>query len=366
MLTDNNLQELLGYQSESPVLSIYLDTDPAEGNVDIHKLRLRSMLKEVDLPDDVAAVTRYFDHEHDWSGRSVAVFSCAPQGFLRAYTLAVPIRSRVRVSDRPHVKPLADLLDSYGGYGVVLVDKQDARMFYFHLGELREEEGLSGESVRRAKHGGGSQAMGGRGSLAGQMDNVDELAERNIKDAVEFATRFFKENNVRRILIGGTEDNVALFRGQLPKSWQSLVVGTFPISMHASHNEVLEKAMQVGEEAEYRREEKLANTVVTNAAKEKGGVLGLDDTLKAVHDGRVQILLIRDGYSAPGCRCTGCGYLSSQHMDACPYCGGQCEEITDAVELAVRKVMQLGGDVEVLHSDQVVGQFDQIGALLRY
>jgi len=366
MLTDSNLSELLGYKSESPVLSVYLDTDPAEGNVEIHKLRLRSMLKEVDLPDDIAAVTRYFDHEHDWSGRSVAVFSCTPDEFLRFYTLSVPVRSRVRVSDRPYVKPLADILDSYGGYGVALVDKQDVCMFYFHLGELREEEGLSGESVRRTKHGGGSQAAGRMGGTAGQADNIDELTERNIKDAVDFATQFFTENNVRRILIGGSDDNVAQFRGQLPKAWQSLVVGTFPMSMHASNAEVLEKAMKVGEEAEYRREEKLANTVVTNAAKGKGGVLGLDDTLKAVHDGRVQILLIRDGFRSTGCRCKGCGYLSSKRMGACPYCGGECEEISDAVELAVRKVMQLGGEVEVLHSDQAVGQFDQIGALLRY
>ena len=30
------------------------------------------------------------------------------------------------------------------------------------------------------------------------------------------------ENNVRRILIGGTEDNVSFFRAQLPKAWRSL------------------------------------------------------------------------------------------------------------------------------------------------
>lgn len=366
MFTDRDLQELLSYKTEAQVLSVYLDTDPSEGNVDVHKLRLRSMLKDVDMPEDVEAVTRYLDLEHDWSGRSVVMFSCSADDYFRVYPLAVRLRSRVRVGNRPYVKPLADLFDSYGGYGVVLVDKQEARFFYFHLGELREEEEIVGESVRRIKRGGGSQAAGRRGGVAGQTDRAEELAERNIKEAVEFATRFFKENNVRRILIGGTEDNVALFRNQLPKAWQSLVVGTFPISMHATHDEVLEKAMQIGEEAELRREEELAKTVVTNAAKGKGGVLGLDDTLKAVHEGRVQILLIRDGFQAEGCRCKGCGYLSAYHMQACPYCGGECEEIPDAVELAVRKVMQLGGEVEVLPANQVVGQFDHIGALLRY
>lgn len=366
MLTDRDLKELLGFKSQHGVLSVYLDTDPAEGNVDVHKRRFRSLIKDVNLADDIEAVSRYLDHEHDWSGRSVAIFSCNADEYLRAYSLAVPIGSRVREGDRPYVKPLANVLDSYGGFGVVLVDKQEARFFYFHLGELSESEELAGESIRRAKHGGGSQAAGRRGGSAGQTDYIDELTDRNIIKAAEFAAQFFKENNVRRIMVGGTEDIVSSFLGELPKAWQSLVVGTFPMSMHATHSEILEKAMQVGEEAELRKEIKLAEQVVTNAAKDQGGVLGLDDTLKAVHDGRVQILIIREGFRAPGCRCTGCGNLSAYRMKTCPFCSGTCEEIPDAVELAVRNVMKFGGEVEVLHREQVVGQFDQIGALLRY
>jgi peptide subunit release factor 1 (eRF1) len=264
------------------------------------------------------------------------------------------------------VKPLVDLLDSYGGYGVVLVDKQGARLFYFHLGELQEQDGVVGESVRHTKRGGGSQAVGRRGGSAGQTDYVEEVAERNIKEAVGFATRFFTENNVRRVLIGGTEDNVALFRAQLPKAWQSLVVGTFPVSMVASHIEVLERAMQIGKEAEIRREAHLAKTMVTNAAKGRGGVVNLEDTLNAIREGRVQTLLIRDGFRAPGNRCKSCGYLSSLPMETCPFCGGETEEIPDAVELAVRQVMQSGGEVEVLDKEHTIKGFEQIGAILRY
>jgi peptide chain release factor subunit 1 len=366
MLTDSDLRELLGYQARSPVLSVYLNTDPAEGNADAHRLRLRSLLKEVDLPEDTSVVLRYFDHTHAWSGRSVAVFSCASDEFLRAFSLAVPLRSRVRVSDRPHVKPLADLLDSYGGYGVALVDKQGARVFYFHLGELREQEGVMGESIHHTKRGGGSQAAGRRGGVAGQTGYEDEMAERNAKDAVGFATRFFSENNVRRVLIGGADENVALFRKLLPKAWQSLVVGTFPMSMVASQSEVLEKAMEVGQEAEHRREVQMVDTVVTNAAKGRGGTVDLGPTLNAVREGRVQTLLIRDGFRAPGWRCKGCGYLSAEHFDACPFCGQEGDQIPDAVELAVRQVMQSGGEVEVLRGDLAINELSQIGALLRY
>lgn len=366
MLTDQDFNELVNYKAKNPVLSVYLNTDPAEGNADAHKLRLRSMLKEVNLAEDVNAVLRFFDHKHDWSGRSVAVFSCAPEGFWRAFSLAVPVRSRVRINETPHVKPLADVLDSYGGYGVVLVDKQGARLFHFHLGKLQEQEGILGEAVKHTKRGGGSSAPGRRGGVAGQTDYEGEVAGRNMRDAVDFATRFFSEKKIRRVVIGGTDDNVALFRSYLPKSWQSLVVGVVTLDMTASYSEVLDRAMQIGMEAEKRREMHLVETVVTNAAKGKGGVVNLEDTLNAIREGRVQTLLMRDGFRAPGTRCKSCGFISSLPMDSCPFCGGQPEEIPDAVELAVHQVMQSGGDVEVLRSEKAVKGFEQIGALLRY
>ena len=366
MLTDRDLQELVSYQAKFPVLSVFLNTDPSEGNSEAHKLRLRSMLKQIDLPEDVFVVTRYFDHEHDWAGRSVAIFSCSPEQYLRAYSLGVPLRSRVRVASQPHVKPLVDLLDDYGGYGVVLVDKQGARLFYFNVGELQEQEGMMGESVRHTKRGGGSQTHGRRGGVAGVTGYADEVTDRNVKEAVEFATHFFAEKNVRRILLGGTDETITMFRNQLPKAWQSLVVGNFPISMTASHAEVLQKAMEIGSQAERRREERLVKAIVTNSAKGRGGVVDLDDTFNAIREGRVQTLVIRDGYRVPGTRCRSCGYISPIEPEYCPFCGGECETITDAVELAVHQVMISGGDVEVLQADQSVDTFKQIGALLRY
>jgi peptide subunit release factor 1 (eRF1) len=268
--------------------------------------------------------------------------------------------------DRPYVKPLADLLDHYGGYGVILVDKEGARLFHFDLGELREQEGARGEEVRRTKRGGGSTAPGRRGGSAGQTRYVEEVAERNLKDAARVAARFFKENRVRRVLIGGTDENVALFRQQLPKSWQSLVVGSFPITRTAGHPQVLAKAMERAQRAEREAERRLIEAVVTAAAKGKQGVLGLDDVLTAVHAGQVQTLLITEGLRAPGYRCRGCGYLTAQKAASCPFCGRDFERIEDAVELVVRKVMAGGADVEVVPGNPKLERAGRIAALLRY
>jgi len=220
--------------------------------------------------------------------------------------------------------------------------------------------------VRHTKRGGGSQSPGRRGGAAGQTNYVEEVAERNLKDAAEFSARFFGENNVRRIVLGGTEENLTFFRAHLPKAWQSLVVGTFPMSMTASHSDVQARAMQIGREAEIKREARLVEAVITGAAKGRGGVVQLEETLNAVHQGRVQTLLIQDGLRAPGRRCKSCGFITTQPESVCPFCGGAFGVVPDAVELVVRRVMQSGGEVEVLHNSPNLTQHGGIGALLRY
>jgi len=365
MFTDSVLRELLNYSSPDPVLSVYMNTDMTEGTADALKLRLRSLLKEVHLPKDEAAILKYFELEREWTGRSVAMFSCAAQNYFRAFPIAVPIRSRVFVGGQPYVKPLADLMDAYGGYGVALVDKQGARLFQFHLGELKEQEGILGEEVRHTKRGGASSIFGHLGGIGGKSRHSEQTIERNLKESAEFAAKFFDENHIRRILIGGTEKIVNQFKNQLPKTWQSLVVGTFPISMTARPDEVQKKAFEIGQQAERRREIRLVERIITSAAKGADGVVRLDDTLSAVHEGRVQTLIVQEGYRAKGFQCQGCGYITTQELEACPFCGKSFMQINDAVEMAVRKVMKDGGDVEIVYENPKLEEIG-IGGVLRY
>jgi peptide chain release factor subunit 1 len=365
MFTDNVLRELLDYSSPDQVLSVYMNTDMTEGTADALKLRLRTLLKEVDLPEDEAAIFKYFELEREWTGRSIAMFSCAAQDYFRAFPIAVPIRSRVFVGEQPYVKPLADLLDAYGGYGVAVVDKQGARLFQFHLGELKEQEGILGEEVRHTKRGGASSIFGRLGGIAGKARHSENTIARNLKESAVFAAKFFEENHIRRVLIGGTEENVKQFKSFLPKTWQSLVVGTFPISMTAHPDEVQKKALEIGQQAERRREMRLVDKIITSAAKGAGGVVRLDDTLSAVHEGRVQTLIVREGYRAQGFQCQGCGYITTQSLATCAFCGKSFAQIKDAVEMAVRKVMRDGGDVEIVYGSPKLEEVG-IGGVLRY
>ncbi len=363
MLTENDLRELLEFSAPAPVLSLYLNTDPSEGNTDAHKLRARSMIKDINLPQDVEAMIRYLDHEYNWSGRGVAIFSCAPAGFLRAYPLGVPVRSAVHISDKPSVKNLSGLLDNFGGYGIVLVDKQGARLFHFHLGVLVEQEGVVGETVKHTKRGGASAVPGRRGGVSGQTRAVEEQVDRNMKDAVDFAVHFFESKKIRRILIGGTDENVKQFRGFLPKAWHSLVIGSFPISLTANPTEVQARALEVSMQVEERREADLVDGLLSGTGKANITVTGLDATLEATNQGRVQLLVVTEGLRKVGYRAKEDGSLV--HKPPADAVDGY-EKVFDVVDLAVNAVLRSGGEVEVVHQNDALEKLGSIGAMLRY
>lgn len=366
MFTDHQLKEMAGINTTSPALTVYLNTDPAVGNADTIKLRLRALLKGVEPETEVKAVLDYFETHQPMAGRGLAMFSASGEGFFRSVWLGVPVRDQVFSGHQFAIKPLADIFDLFGGYGVILIDRQGARVFHFHLGELVEQEGVLGTLVKHTKRGGSSSITGQRGGTAGQTNYEDEVVERNMKEIAAFASHFFEEKHIRRIVIGGTDDNIALFKTQLPKTWQSLIIGSFAMSMTASHAEVLAKAMQIGKEAEAARDLQMVRSVISRAGKHAGAETGLENTFQAVSQSRVQTLVVTEGFRQSAHRCTGCGRLTLHSNPQCKYCGSKIVPVEDGVELAVNEVMRSGGEVEVVSTNPDFEKVGNIGAILRY
>lgn len=369
MFRQEDLQELAAYHTQAPILSVYLNVDPIDHTTDEYKLELRQILKRVEgsaASKDIAAVERFFNHEYDWSGRGVAVFSCAKEKFWRSYSLAVPVVSRATVARQPNVWPLAALLDAYGSYMVALVDRQGARLSFFEMGELQATDGYMGEEVRRLKRGRGSSGgHGGRGGSPISSQHEKEAVKRNIRDAVNAARQFWQTHNPQRLIIAGAEPTVAQFLENLPKRLRDKVIGTFSADMVASDLEVRDRSLEIINREEKKREAALVEAVFTAAAKGRGGVIRLADTLGAAHEGRIQTLVIARDYQQPGYQCRNCAYISDQRPDICPFCGNEFVEIPDAAEALVTKVIEEGGKVEVIENHPKIAKFG-VGALLRY
>ncbi|HEY74098.1 MAG: hypothetical protein DRJ03_12685 [Chloroflexi bacterium] len=369
MFKQQDLHELAAYQAETPILSVYLDVDPTERKTDEYKLALRQMLKRAEglaAAEDIASVERFFDHEYDWSGRGVVIFSCEKENFWRTYSLVVPVASGVTIARKPYIWPLVALMDAYGSYAVAQVDRQGVRLLLFEMGELQITGGYLGEEVRKLKKGRGSSGGAGRrGGAPVSSRREDEVAQRNIRDAVKATDRFCRKHKPQRLIIVGADPIVAHFREALPKRLQEQVIGSFSADMSASEPEIRERSLEILQRVEKERESALVDAVFTEAAKGQRGVIRLADTLGAAREGRIQTLVVARDYHQSGYQCQNCAYLTDQALDGCPFCGGEFAEIPDAAEALVTKVIEDGGRVEVVDEHPKIAKFG-VGALLRY
>ena len=369
MFTQEDLQELAAVQTETPMLSVYLNVDPTEHTTDEYKLALRQMLKEAEgltADGDIAAVERFFNHEYDWSGRGVVVFSCVEDSFWRAYSLAVPAASGVTVARKPHIGPLAALVDAYGSYVVALVGRQEMRLLFFGMGELQTSEEHSGEGVRKLKKGRGSSGgPGRRGGAPISGRHEKEVAQRNIREAVKVAERFCRKHGSQQLILAGAEPTVVQFREELPKALHEMVIGSFSANPNASELELRDRSLELLQQVEEERKAALVEAVFTAAAKGRGGAIRLADTLGAAHEGRIQTLVVARDYHQPGYQCQHCAYITDQALKTCPFCGSEFAQIPDAAEALVIKVIEDGGKVEVVDDHPKIAEFG-VGALLRY
>jgi peptide subunit release factor 1 (eRF1) len=138
------------------------------------------------------------------------------------------------------------------------------------------------------------------------------------------------------------------------------------MDMNASETEVLTKSWAIIEKAHADEQAALVKRVITSAAKGEGAAVGLSATLSSLQEERAYTLVMDEGFSAPGYRCTQCGHMAAVQEGACSYCGGEMIYVEDAVEYAVKRMLELGGQVESVRDNPDLAEAGSIGVLLRY
>lgn len=372
MFSQDHMQELLGYDANGAgVVSVYLDTDSTRLSVEAIKLQARGLLKEVQPTHEkeADAIERYLDLSYDWANPGLALFCGSAGDFFRAYPSPVAFRNRIRLGPRPYVKPLAHLLDHYAHFGVILVDRVGGHFYEYHLGELQATDSYTGEDVRKLKDGTGSSAVGRRGgggtSGPGGSKHEGEVVNRNLRETAAAANHFFADRPIRRLFLGGTSETVAQFREMLPKQLQSCLAGTLSIDVDAGEPAVRRQALELLRQVNAEREAKLVERLATVHAKGGNAVAGLDDTLQAISEKRVEVLIISDGYRAPGYVDEPSGYVVA-NLARSPLGEQDLAAVSDVVDAAVAQTVVQGGHVEVISDNAALEDLGRIGAILRF
>jgi len=363
MFDEKDIRKLAAFQGEdSLVLSLYLSTDPARHMKEETKLTLRGMLKQAGAlgasPADAERIERFVNLEYDWQAKGVAMFSCQAKGFWQAFPMSVPVQNHMFVADRPYLKPLSDILNEFGRYAVVLVDRESARLVMFRLGVVEDTAGTIGTELKHHRQGGwAAQRLQRR---------EDGKAHQNLKEVVKLTQDFCGKHKCKRLIVGGQDDTVAKFLGMLPKALRNQVVGAFSLDIAASETEISQRSQEVIESAEREREAELVQRLITAATKGGAGAIGLADTLTAIQEERAHMLVIAEDFQASAYQCQHCGYIGAQKIDKCVYCGGGMTRIKDAVDAIVRRAVERGVEVEFISGNDDLQRAGSIGAILRY
>lgn len=230
-----------------PLVSLYLDArsdSRGKDNYDafvrkelrrrIESFELRSRERE-SFGKDVEIIERWLTTEVRPSANGIAIFACSAANFFEALQLDAPIeKHRLTMGDRPHLYPLARIVDRYPRHAVVLADTNHARIHVFGRGRTIDREEVTSEKVSHTEAGGWSQLRYQR--------HVEDHYLHHAKDLVDRLGRVVAEDRAEYVFLAGDEVILPLLRSQLSKALAQRVVGVLHLDMRTPENEVMEAA----------------------------------------------------------------------------------------------------------------------------
>lgn len=294
----------------SPVLSLYLNAQPDSRGKDHFAPFLRKELhgrmeqfekrspERESFQKDVERIDNWLAEEVIPSANGIAIFACSATDFFEPLQLTAPIeRNRLTVGDRPHLYPLARIVERYPRHAVLLSDTNHARIFVFGRGRTIGREEISSWKVSRTDAGGWSQMRYQR--------HVEDHWLHHAKDVVEALGRIVAEDRAEYVFLAGDEVIVPLLRDQLPKDLAKKVVGVFHMEMRASEQEVMEAAGNALDEHVAKAEAERVETLRGEWRAGRLAAAGPQDVLLALENGQVEELWISSAFADSGDGCPG-------------------------------------------------------------
>ena len=372
LLSKDTVRTLAGFRSEAvPVTTCYLDVDgrrlPTHGEVEreLSKLVRSAGLNgnarsdaPVSVRQDVHHMEQHVRGMARGSTRGLAMFSCSARGFWEVYELPVRVTSQLVVEPVPCVRQLEALLEEHERIGVLLTDRQRARMFVFQLGELVEHSERLDQLARKSDDDRGERLKTRQGS------QLSEQYHQHVKAAAQLAFDVYQRVGFEHLVVGAPVEVRADLDTTLHPYLRARLAESVPLPVQASEDQVRRVALELEERIERRSEAALVSQLRDVRASGGKAVTGLAPTLKALCEHRVDRLFVAEGYEAEGWRCS-CGCLAAVGR-RCPVCSADMERVPDVVELALAAALANHARVEVCIGNADLDVLGRIGALLRY
>ena len=347
-ITYQALQKIISFKSESPVISLYLDTTREKVARDICIKSFKDMVKGIKIKEkektkvqnSLKKIQDYLKFEFRRNDKNgLALFTSIDSKLWEVFQLPEPVRDTLVINAHPYIKPLFAVLDRYRRFCIVLIDQRKARIFELFLGEIEEIREVEGSTLHQVK------TSGWKGYGEKIHHHIEESITRHFREVADIVLSLARENHFDFLILGGTEENVATFSPFLHTSLKEKIIGTLPLDYRADIHEVLRMGREVERKEKEERVEKILERILEEKTKKGLVSVGLPSVLNALNFAAIQVLLVAEDYREEGYRCPSCGYLSLDKKK-CPHCRIDLEKKIDIVEEAVETAILQDAQVE--------------------
>jgi peptide chain release factor subunit 1 len=353
-----------------PVTSVYVNTDGARfPRPTDYEARLDGLLRDVRVAGDKLGpsaarsvradadrIRRWVRSEFDRAGVKGLGLFASDGDIFESVQVEVPVRNLARVNDTPYVVPLQALLGRSHRIGLVIIERDKARLFRYQLGHAEEYLGVASDVHRQHSQGGWSQARFSR--------NIEHDALHHFKDTAEVLRKSHEDEAFDALALAGPQAEVAEFEKLLHPYLQKIVHGSrISLPVDVTVEQARETFTQVEQElVSGRRRELLARL---HAAEGQAGkaARGIRHVVEAVNAKRVDTLFVVEGAGSPGWR-SATGALAL-HKTVAEAFGEPVERVSDLVDECIEAAVRGGAHIELFRdSSRLDGH--PIVALLRF
>jgi peptide subunit release factor 1 (eRF1) len=279
-----------------PVVSLYLDMRPNQRGREHFDPFLRKELAErVDtfeaagperqsLEQDAAKIRSYLDGI-DHAANGLALFACAAAELFEAMPLAAPIpQHRLFIAERPHLYPLARLIDEYPRAAFLLANTNSARLFVVAANAIQRVERVDNVKTKRHKMGGWSQARYQR--------HTSNFHLHHAKDVVDVLTRIVRDERIESVIVAGDEVVMPLLRAHFPKDVAERIVDVVKLDVRAAEHDMLETLADALRRKDAESDRERVHSLLGEYRADGLAVLGYRATRRALDGGQVDELVI--------------------------------------------------------------------------
>jgi peptide chain release factor subunit 1 len=346
--------------SAGRVISAYLDLDPATfATPPARDSAIRSLVDDLGrridelegdlsheeltgLREDRDRIENFLTSDLDADGvHGVAIFACGPSGLWEVLRLPHAVDLEVGIDAAPRLEQLTQDSDP-GSWAVVLVSRSHGRVLRGNAHRLVETLERNDDVHGQHSQGGWSQARYER--------SVDREADSHVDALLETLHRGYRRRPFDHLLFVTHDELWPAIERSLHPDLEPLVVGHVEAEIeYANPDDVLQTARPEMERVEVERERELFARLAQGLGTGGRGAAGLQPTLDALLQARVETLLILAGFSAPGTVCPRCGWMGADpDVARCPVDDAEVQRRDDIVEAAIASALQQDASVFVV------------------